>query len=1269
MGRLIKICFMLFIYLLLIFGYSAKAQTGNSYYVSPTGSDVTGDGSSGNPWGTIQYGIDNLGTGDTLILKDGTYYPDRRIRIYRGGIPEAWNTLRAEHKWGAKIIVPTNDSVNFYAGIGIGNWSGEFGAWVNGSFYFIIDGIEVQGGYDHAIQATAGQNIIIRNCKFHASGRDAIKINSGVGRAVNVTIENNEIYNTGVRDSTNCEGIDATSTDYLTIRNNHIHDIPRWGLYIKKGSEHALVENNIIHDINYGGISLGESTVCYDCIARNNILYNIGYACLQGQGAKDSGFYHNTCYNVTTQGWGGLRAARAETLDGARSGDTVKECENLVFKNNIIVINSDSNRMFHATDPSFQNIDELTLDNNLYYNLDPSQLFYVRYHSHDEYSLADWQTWSQQRSLSEGGSGKIQDEKSFYDDPLFVSTDPSSPDFLKLSSNSPAIDAGADLSEILYDYNGIERPKYTGWDIGAHEYISYKIYYLSPSGDDSNDGLTESTPWKSFSHAFSTMSGGDELILLDGTYSEAAGTGYISYLGTNSAQPPSGTPGQMTVIRAKNPGNVKIFGEMFIGRSYRKDSYIKIQGITFEGGGTLYNTDHIYVKECGFHSETQSAGSVFGIGTNDHEYGNNYNLIEDCWVWGKERLIAANYRSDNNVWRRVVVRGDGCNSASCTGSGNPNVGITIYDSKNVSYQNLIVVDRILDGGSPAADFATAQHTPEGHWFGPNEWLGCISLKSPEIGFSLECDHCNDNTWSVKNCVAWGANQVGLNSQNYGVQSEPVRNIFLNHFTSGEALNHDGIRIRDIGSGTVKNLIIYNSGRHGYNSNTIQPAYVDVYGSTDTDYRELSPSIGGLTTDPTNDGTPPSLLYLTRIEDSSALDNAGDGGDYGANIVKRYGIDGTTYDETGYNTLTGVDLWPWPNEDRIKKEMCTDMGETRGFCNTGTGIYGGPVTLSSYIWEVLNNPCPSEVCLGGPVLCENDQDGDGYGTGTSCLGPDCNDNNPDIHDTISCSYNGFQCGTFDLCTQLCPIPPAETCDNSQDDDCDGQIDCLDSDCYSSSNCITVTINIGEDWKYFKGMSQPPADWNNVAFDDSLWLTGPTGIGYGDGDDATVLSDMQGNYLTVYLRKSFSFNGNSVNSMVLETDYDDGFVAYINGNEVARRNVAGIPNYDSPASDYREAGTMEQIDLTSFSDLIQNGNNVLAIEVHNQELSSSDLSMIPYLEIKGAMLSYHRSDTNLNGCIETGEMIAFMDRWKISSTDVSMAELMESISLRKAGTGCS
>ena len=111
---------------------------------------------------------------------------------------------------------------------------------------------------------------------------------------------------------------------------------------------------------------------------------------------------------------------------------------------------------------------------------------------------------------------------------------------------------------------------------------------------------------------------------------------------------------------------------------------------------------------------------------------------KNVWAWASgERIIAINYRAHRNVWRRVIVRGDGCGTPKCSGSGNPNVGFTVYDSHDVSVQNMLIVDRILaPTDSPYSDFAVAQHTADPrYYFGRNEWLGTLSLNSPDIGYS------------------------------------------------------------------------------------------------------------------------------------------------------------------------------------------------------------------------------------------------------------------------------------------------------------------------------------------------------------------------------------------------------------------------------------------------------------------------------------------------------------------------------------------------------
>jgi hypothetical protein len=489
-----------------------------------------------------------------------------------------------------------------------------------------------------------------------------------------------------------------------------------------------------------------------------------------------------------------------------------------------------------------------------------------------------------------------------------------------------------------------------------------KTYFISPTGSNANSGLLSTAAWKTFAKAFSTMAGGDELILLDGTYSAAAGTGIMHWdtgtFGAASAQPPSGTSlSAMTYVHALNPGSVTINGELFIGRSTRKDSFIKIQGITFEvdpvtkiGGGQLYNADYVTIKECGFHGG-------FGIGTNDHDQFADNNLIEDVWIWAAgERIIAINYRSHNNVWRRVVVRGDGCGTASCTGSGNPNVGITVYDSNNISLQNVIVVDRVLAAGDESySDFAVAQHTPDvRYYFGQNEWLGTLSLKAPDAGYQMEPDAgaTLDPTIKISNAVAFNPADLGFNLARAGT------NNLLENLTV-VASGFDGIRVApELTTGIVRNAIVAGAGNFGINSK-YKPTFVDVFNTAGGDYNQTTCTTGCLTSNPRADG---SLQFLTRIETGSTLKGAGFGGaDIGANILFRYGADGTRVGENNYNTLSAVSLWPWPNQDRIKKEMCVESGVTRGFCATGKQLDGvKPVTLTSYIWEALGNQIPAGV---------------------------------------------------------------------------------------------------------------------------------------------------------------------------------------------------------------------------------------------------------------------------------------------------------------------
>jgi len=176
-------------------------------------------------------------------------------------------------------------------------------------------------------------------------------------------------------------------------------------------------------------------------------------------------------------------------------------------------------------------------------------------------------------------------------------------------------------------------------------------------------------------------------------------------------------------------------------------------------------------------------------------------------------------------------------------------------------------------------------------------------------------------------------------------------------------------------------------------------------------------------------------------------------------------------------------------------------------------------------------------------------------------------------------------------------------------------------------VLPLIQEGDEWRYFKGTAEPPAIWNARVFDDRSWLTGRTPIGYEaetgyESRIATNLGDMRNKYLTVYARRQFSIKDPSqVTRLVFTMDYDDGYIAYLNGVQIAARLAPASPKYNQPATASHEAcsGTTaptgpcppEQIDLSGHIKDLVAGTNVLAVQVHNQSLSSSDFLFIPEL----------------------------------------------------------
>ena len=162
--------------------------------------------------------------------------------------------------------------------------------------------------------------------------------------------------------------------------------------------------------------------------------------------------------------------------------------------------------------------------------------------------------------------------------------------------------------------------------------------------------------------------------------------------------------------------------------------------------------------------------------------------------------------------------------------------------------------------------------------------------------------------------------------------------------------------------------------------------------------------------------------------------------------------------------------------------------------------------------------------------------------------------------------------------------------------------------SFSSVIAVATN--SSWRHNALSQDLGTPWQAAGYSDSGWLSGDGLLGYGQPFVNTILSNAQGvtdRPVTTYFRKEFvvSDEVSAITNLTLQANYDDGFVAYLNGQEVARRSIAaGAVSFNTLASSH-EGGTYEAIDLTSQKDKLLRGGNMLAIEVHQATANDSDL----------------------------------------------------------------
>lgn len=493
-------------------------------------------------------------------------------------------------------------------------------------------------------------------------------------------------------------------------------------------------------------------------------------------------------------------------------------------------------------------------------------------------------------------------------------------------------------------------------------------YYISPTGNNSSDGST-STPWLTLAYAFTQMSGGDTLIVKDGTYTGTAN------MVTQSQHPPYGTAEAYTQVIAEHTGQAIFDGEYTRGmfsvqfNTGYTDVYWRFEGLFWQNctqGVGMYRSRYFKFIRCG--NKDESEGNSVSFGGGNCEYG----LFEECYAYGSGRYKYNFGNSTACIVRSSIARSDRVTCVDPLGS------FTFYGGYNCEAQNCISIDNDQDHMYRWG--ATPPYTGElmGSFGNPTSGASTVLSKSRFVNCIALNSHLGGGTNSANydtvfdNCSFWDIQSQNTSNSVFWCREDTttIKNCLIGKVTNYAG---GGITFYYITSGTFVNNIVYGfernpalnmgNGDHDYNAlfanadnyqNTVQSANEIINNSP---IWSVSNSSG-------------ALKYITRTEPGNSLEGLGQGGsNIGPDIQYLVGAKETLWGEEGYNTVTSTPMWPFPNESLIKDKMkeyyvSNTTGTVtgyRGFCSTTTKQLDGvhDVTLTSYIWEYLGNPMPAE----------------------------------------------------------------------------------------------------------------------------------------------------------------------------------------------------------------------------------------------------------------------------------------------------------------------
>ncbi len=192
---------------------------------------------------------------------------------------------------------------------------------------------------------------------------------------------------------------------------------------------------------------------------------------------------------------------------------------------------------------------------------------------------------------------------------------------------------------------------------------------------------------------------------------------------------------------------------------------------------------------------------------------------------------------------------------------------------------------------------------------------------------------------------------------------------------------------------------------------------------------------------------------------------------------------------------------------------------------------------------------------------------------------------------------------------------------------------------------VAVATGAVWRYNDTGTDLGTAWRAGGYADAAWASGPAQLGYGDGDEATVVGygpSATAKYITTYFRRTFTVTDPSqIAALTLRLLRDDGAVVYLNGTEVVRSNLpagtitsATRASVDVTGAD-ESAWTPYAIDPTR----LVAGTNTLAVEIHQASSGSSDISFDLGLEATKTTLAPGPTGLAVTGTMDTTASLAW------------------------------